>query len=76
MVGRVARPEPGRGELAGEAALGDGGTVGVIAHSGFPSLTGILSWLTRYPSCDSQIKMLATSREQRLDHGLLLASRR
>src|SRR5216683_1436501 len=58
MVGGVARPEPRRGELAGQPTLGDGGTVGFIAHSGFPSLTGALSCLTRYTSCDSQIKVL------------------
>src|SRR6266567_930003 len=49
---------PRRGEVTGEPALGDGGPVGVIAHSGFPSLTGALSCLTRYPTCDSQIKVL------------------
>src|SRR5262249_646058 len=56
VVGRITRPEPGRGEIAGEAALGDGGTVGVIAHGGFPSLTGALPCFTRYPNCACQIK--------------------
>src|SRR5690348_10413414 len=58
MVGGISRPEPRRDEVAGEPALGDGGTVRVIAHGGVSSLTGVLSYFTRYPNCDSQIKLL------------------
>src|SRR3984885_1636689 len=36
VVRGVAGPDPRRGQLPGKPTLGDGGTVGVIAHSGSP----------------------------------------
>src|SRR5579859_5214032 len=54
VVGGVAGPDPGRGQLPGKPTLGDGGTVGVIAHFPVPFLTGTPVMPSRYPNCDSQ----------------------